>query len=221
MVTAGFGCYWTISLPGHNPTFCPWQAMNDEQLLNSSNSVSLASRIARLVKERGWNQEEFARIAGLNRQTVRQIMMEGSRTLRNSTVSACAKALGVTVNDLLILPLDRLLVKMNDQGQPAASSPTQNLLDRTIQPELRAWIERNPERAAEMTPDEAEELLDMQQESGGPLASVGVEHFVEIFERRRRIVDQVLTIAATEYIDLLEQLVGLIHEKVQPYRDRA
>ncbi len=196
--------------------------MNDDATANNNPAtVSLASKIARLVKERGWNQEEFARIAGLNRQTVRQIMQEGGRTLRNSTVSACAKALGVTVNDLLILPLDRLLAKMNNQGQQVASSPTQSLLERTVQPELRAWIERNPERAAEMTPEEIEELLDLQQESGGPLASFGVEHFVEIIERRRRIIDQVSTITATEYIDLLEKLVNLIYEKVQPYRDRA
>ncbi len=37
----------------------------------------LAAKIARLVEERGWNQEEFARIARLNRHTVRQILVEG------------------------------------------------------------------------------------------------------------------------------------------------
>ena len=42
----------------------------DEQTLNDS--VELASKIARLVQERGWNQEDFARIADLNRHTVRR-----------------------------------------------------------------------------------------------------------------------------------------------------
>jgi transcriptional regulator with XRE-family HTH domain len=193
----------------------------DDPSPNSSNSVSLASKIARLVKERGWNQEEFARIAGLNRQTVRQIMQEGGRNLRNSTVSACAKALGLTVNDLLIGTLDRLLDRMSNQAPAAPPSPTQSLLDRTIQPELKAWIERNPERAAELTADESEELLSLQQESGGVLASPGVEHFVKNMERVRRLKDQVHTICATEYIDLLEQFINLVFDKVRPYRDRA
>ena len=52
-------------------------------------STDLAIKIARLVEERGWNQEDFARIAGLNRQTVRQILQQtNDRRLRNATVSA-------------------------------------------------------------------------------------------------------------------------------------
>ena len=37
----------------------------------------------------------------VNRHTVRQILLEGAtRRLRNATIGACAKALGLTVNDL-------------------------------------------------------------------------------------------------------------------------
>src|SRR5207249_3501633 len=76
-------------------------------------SAALAAKIARLVEERGWNMEDLARISNLNRHTVRQIMQEGNRRLRNATVSACARALGLTVSDLRNLPLDRLLPRMN------------------------------------------------------------------------------------------------------------
>src|SRR4051812_12321827 len=107
---------------------------------------SLASKIFPLVAQRGWNQEEFARIAGLNRQTARQIMQEGGRTLRNSTISACARALGISVNDLRMLPLEKLLPKMT-APPGAAASPGGGLRERATQPELIAWIERNPERA--------------------------------------------------------------------------
>ena len=41
----------------------------------ASEAPELANKIARLVEERGWNQEDFARIANLNRQTVRQILL--------------------------------------------------------------------------------------------------------------------------------------------------
>ncbi len=61
----------------------------DEQPLNDS--AELAAKIARLVQERGWNQEDFATTTRLNRHTVRQILVEGSRRLRNATVSACAR----------------------------------------------------------------------------------------------------------------------------------
>ena len=45
--------------------------MNDQIELHLAD---LAVKIARLVEEHGWNQEDFARNTGLNRQTVRQIL---------------------------------------------------------------------------------------------------------------------------------------------------
>src|SRR5262249_56201520 len=73
----------------------------------------LGHKIARLMEERGWNQEDFARIANLNRHTVREIVKNGGgRRLRNATVSQCAEALGLQVNELRDLPLERLLPPM-------------------------------------------------------------------------------------------------------------
>ena len=57
---------------------------------------ALLVKIARLVEERGWNQECFARMAGLHRHTVRRIFRsDGRRRLRIASVNACAKALGL------------------------------------------------------------------------------------------------------------------------------
>ena len=36
----------------------------------SGNASELAGKIARLVEERGWNQEDFANISGLNFRAV-------------------------------------------------------------------------------------------------------------------------------------------------------
>ena len=52
-------------------------------------ALNLCAKIARLVRERGWNQEEFARGADLNRLTVRGIFQGGERRLHNATVGAC------------------------------------------------------------------------------------------------------------------------------------
>ena len=183
-------------------------------------NAALALKIRRLVEERGWNQEEFARIARLNRHTARQILLPGeTRRLRNATIGACARALGLSVHDLRTQPLDKLLPRMIE----GASGPDDTLrrkVDQATQPELRAWLERNPDRARGLTEDELDELLALQG-TDGPLTSVGVEVFVQRIERRRRLVEQIGAIVNTEYLPLLEQLVDLLYEKVQPYRDRA
>ena len=177
--------------------------------------AELANKIARLVEEKGWNQEDFARTTRLNRHTVHQILHGGpKRRLRNNTVSQCAKALELTVSELRNLPLDRLLPRMH--GKPAADEESLKLLyERATLPDLISWLERNRDRAAELRPDEVQELLEMQA-PGGPLEKLGVENFVELIERRRRLVCRVKEIAGTEYFDFLEQFVKLIHDKVKP-----
>src|SRR5215475_1854835 len=143
----------------------------------SPQGMDLAAKIARLVEERGWNQEDFARISKLNRHTVRQILHDGpKRRLRNATVSQCAEALGLTVSELRNLPLDRLLPRMH--GKPPADEEALKLLyERAALPDLVSWIERNRDRAASLRPDEVQELLDMQGPAG-PLEKLGVESFV-------------------------------------------
>src|SRR5262245_12048103 len=62
--------------------------------------LGLCAKMARLVEERGWNQDEFARNAGLHRLTVRHILHGPERRLHNATVGACARALGLSVAEL-------------------------------------------------------------------------------------------------------------------------
>jgi len=183
-------------------------------------SIGLCAKIARLVQERGWNQEEFARLAGLNRLTVRNLFLGTERRLHNATVGACARALDLSVAELRTWSLERLLPRMQEAAkrpQPPAA-PTENLVE-AWQPELAAWMERHPERAAQLTGEEREELLSLQG-TGGPLNAFGVAHFVDLIERKRRLRQKVAAVAGTEYLDLLEQLVDLLYEKVQPYRGR-
>jgi transcriptional regulator with XRE-family HTH domain len=183
---------------------------------------NIAEKIARLVQERGWNNEDLARLANLNRQTVRQIMdgKQGSRGLRNATVSACARALGLGVSDLRTLPLERLLPRMNGPAPGGAEDRLRRLYEQASQPELQAWIERHPERARRLTSAEIDELLSLQG-TGGPLTPFGMERFVEQLERKRALIHKVHAVAGTEYLDLLEKLVQLLYEKVQPYGERG
>jgi transcriptional regulator with XRE-family HTH domain len=181
--------------------------------------MDLAAKIARLVEERGWNQEDFARIAQLNRHTVREIIKNGEgRRLRNATVKQCAEALGLEVNELRDWPLDRLLPKMHGLSHPPDEEAVKLLRERASQPELANWIQQHPERAALLTLAEAEELITIQGPNG-PLARIGVEQYVELIERKRRLLQQVGVVAGTEYLCLLEQFVGLLHDKVRPPRN--
>jgi transcriptional regulator with XRE-family HTH domain len=182
------------------------------------NPSTLTRKIARLVQERGWNQEEFARMAQLNRQTVRTILHEGNRRLHNATVSACARALNLPVSDLRHLPLDRLLPRMRNSHAYQNDDALKKLYEQATHAELRAWIERNTERAKLLKDDEIVELVS-QQGADGPLSKLGVDHCVSLIERKRRLFEQVRTIAGTEYLELLEKMVTLIYEKVQPYGD--
>ena len=186
----------------------------------SDSSVELAAKIASLVEERGWNMEEFARQAGLNRLTVRQIVQGGQRRLHNATVSACARALGLSVNELRTQSVTQLLPRMRRLADAGDSDNRRRLFEEATQPELRAWVQSNPERGSKLTPAELDELLSLQG-TGGPLTTFGVEYFVNLLERRRKLKSQVDVIAGTEYLDMLEKFVGLLYEKIQPYAERG
>jgi transcriptional regulator with XRE-family HTH domain len=177
----------------------------------------LCTKIARLVQEKGWNQDEFARLAQLNRLTVRNILQGAPRRLHNATVSACARVLGFSVHDLRTIPLDALLSRL-PRHAPSAD-PLRRQFDQATQPEVTLWLERNPERAAQFSAEELDELYSLQG-TGGPLTSFGVIRFVEQIERRRRLLQKVNDLVGTEMIDLLEPLIDLMHEKIQPYRSR-
>jgi transcriptional regulator with XRE-family HTH domain len=194
--------------------------MSDMESLSSPLTADLGSKIARLIEERGWNQEDFARISGLNRLTIRQILQRhNERRLRNATVGACAKALGLSVNELRTKPLAELLPRMSDAIPIDDPSNKIRVYELATQPELVGWLQRNPDRAAHLTEDDIDELLSLQG-TGGPLTAFGVEHFVDLIEHKKRLIGKVHAIAGTEYLDLLEQVVNLMYDKIRPYADR-
>lgn len=176
----------------------------------------LAFKIARLIQERGWGQDEFAKLAKLNRHTVRQILQPATNghRLRNSTVLACANVLDLTVHDLRTLPLEKLLARVGPRDQDSL----RRLFSQATQPELRAWLDRNADRARSLSADEVDEILALDALGG---IAYGVEAFVRRLERRRELLRRVHVIAGTEYLEVLEQLVQLMYDKVQPAPERG
>ena len=123
----------------------------------------------------------------------------------------------MTVNELRTVPLERLLPRMNETHPANGVAPLRRLYERATRAEMVSWMERNAERAQHLSEEDVDELLSLQ-DAADALPAFGVEGFVERLERRRRLIHQVHAIAGTEYLDLLEQLVDLLYEKVQPSR---
>jgi transcriptional regulator with XRE-family HTH domain len=176
-----------------------------------ADAMPLSRKIARLVRERGWSQSEFARLAGLNRLTARRILLLPDVPLRNRTVQACAEALGLSVAELEDTPLPELLRRRT--LPPPADRPGAAELA-TAQPALWDWLQRHPHRAARLSQEELAELASLRG-VGGPLTEEGVAYFVDLLERRRELLRRAAVVANTEYLPLLEQIVQLLYEKVQ------
>lgn len=97
-------------------------------------------------------------------------------------------------------------------GTPAPSLSRGYLL--ACQPIFCQWSIDHPDRFSELTPDEIDELLSLQA-TGGPLTEFGVEHFVGILERRRKLHLQLDAIAGTDWLDHVERYLELVFQAIQ------
>ncbi len=172
---------------------------------------SLQNKIAALVEERGWNQEEFARITRLHRHTIRKILLGPAFKLRNATVESCARALGISVHDLHQRPLDFLLHQIRQSNAPELGRHFQRLQDQAYQPDLKSWIERNPERARTLSSKDADELVLFQK--SGNFNTSSLEAFVIRLERKRRLLEKIHHLQSSKNLELLEQMVDLMHQQ--------
>lgn len=170
----------------------------------------LSRKIARLAQERGWNQADLARNTGLTRHTARSIMRShehAPRHIHNATLMACARALGVSVLDLRTLSVEQLLARRAGR----AASPEDELLARLAAgpPEVRAWADREPERARKLSADEAGELLSLPASA----TAEEVTRSVAGLERRQELFRRFRAVMQTADIDFLEQFVNMLYER--------
>ena len=154
--------------------------------LQTTPPCDLCFKISRLIQKHGWNLEDFARKAKLNRHTVRKILRGTPHRLRRATLSACASALGLTVSELREHSLEVLLTRVNNQEADKSGSSVLRRYETASQPELQAWLERHRDRAKKLDAEEMYELLSLQG-VGGPLTETGVEHFIAQIESPPRV----------------------------------
>lgn len=176
-------------------------------------AAPLADKLARLVLEKGWTQQQFAAAAGLNRLTVRRILERRPSWLRGDTVKACATALGFTVDEVTHTPLPTLLARLQT---PANTSNDEYLQQR--QPQLAEWLAANPKH--DLTADEIAEVASIQG-VGGQLSEEGVRHFIDRVRRKRVLLRHVEILAGTPYLEMLEELTSLMLAKLTPPAESA
>ena len=186
---------------------------------SEDNNPTIQNKISSLVEERGWNQEEFARITRLHRHTIRKILLGPAFKLRNATIESCARALGISVHDLHHRPLDLLLHQIRQSNVPELGKHFQRLQDQAYQPDLKSWIERNPERARTLSSKDADELVLFQK--SGNFNTSSLEAFVIRLERKRRLLEKINHLKSSKNLEILEQMVDLMHQQSPSKSEQA
>ena len=137
-----------------------------------------------------------------------------ARRLRNRTIFGCAQALGVSVAEL------RGESHLGSPEKEDANNPpflAQDLrYDMATQPHVQEWLQDHRKEARDYTREEIGELLSMQG-TGGPLTAEGLAAERRRLERKRDLINRVHAIAGTEYLGLLECVVGWLFKRIQPY----
>lgn len=175
----------------------------------SQEATSLQQKIARLITQKGWNQEDFARISRLNRHTVRTIMLGKEVKLRNSTLESCARAFGFTPDQLIQSPLELLLSKLDTNQTPVQQQRYRRLLEGITREELKNWMEKHPDRARLLESSAIDEILSFQT---NPSFNPGnLETLILRLERKARILEKVRHLNHPRHLEVLEHLLDTMH----------
>lgn len=70
-------------------------------LMSTENEMSVATRLADLIRDKQWSEGELSRLSGVPQPTINRILSGDSQSPRQGTVTKLARALGVTPEWLL------------------------------------------------------------------------------------------------------------------------
>lgn len=176
-------------------------------------ALTIQEKIARLITQKGWNQEEFARVARINRHTVRKILKGPAFKLRNSTVESCARAFGLTPDHLIQNPIDLLLSRMDTTLAPMQQQRHRQLLEGATRNELKHWLEKHPERSHLLDASAIEEILGYQRNPS--FNASNLETLILRLERKARVLEKVRHLNHPRHLEVLEHLLDTMHSNLQ------
>lgn len=162
----------------------------------------VASNLRRLMAKCDLTVAGLAAAAEVDIRTVKSLL--GSRRRPHArTLHKLAAGLGVAADEFFQPTLT------GDGREPSAA----RRLDRATNPVAAAALAAHPERFAEWTAQEVDELFS-RVGTGGELNDAGVAAAVDLIESRREVLEKVAVILETEEAELLRGIVEMLFERV-------
>jgi transcriptional regulator with XRE-family HTH domain len=162
----------------------------------------LASNLRRLMARHDFTVQGLAEAAGVDIRTVKSLLHDRQRP-HARTLHKIAAGLGVTADEFFQPVADA------EYGESWAAAA----FDRATNPVAAAVLSAHPERFADWTAGEVDELFS-RVGTGGELNEQGVAAAADLIESRREILEKAAVILETEEADLLRGIVEMLFERV-------
>ena len=162
----------------------------------------VASNLRRLMARHDFTVQGLAAASGVDIRTVKSLLHDRQRP-HARTLHKLAEGLGVTADEFFQPLADRT---SGDYG-------AQTAFDRATNPVVSEVLAAHPERFADWTAGEVDELFS-RVGTGGELNEQGVAAAAELIESRREILAKAAVVLETEEADLLRGIVEMLFERV-------
>jgi transcriptional regulator with XRE-family HTH domain len=153
------------------------------------------ANVRRLMARFGLTQAEVVAATGLDERTVRSLM-RGDSQPHARTLHKFASGLGVAVDELF-----------HDARHEASA------FDRDTNPAVAEIVRRHPERFAQWTAADFDELYS-RVAVGGELTEAGALAAAEAMNRRRELIQHVAVILESREAEHLREFVAMLYRRV-------
>lgn len=172
---------------------------------SASENASVAARVRAECIRRGMELQELASLAGISRTTLYHLERGHTGRLRATTLQKIARALGLTVEELL---------------SPARRAPSPHdthaarRFDRVTNPLVEVVMQDQPRLFDGWSDDDVDELYSTFG-TGGPLSEQGVVNAAEAINRKRDAIQKLHIVLETHLRDHALHMIELLYELVE------
>lgn len=173
----------------------------------------VAERIQRHRLQKGWDQGDLARRAGVSRTTLYSLERGLTRSPRATTLAALAKALGVEVEELLPeIAVPEVIHPSDSSSSPAGR---QRDFDRRTNPLVADVEQDSPELFRGWSESDWDELYSTFG-VGGALTRAGVATAATELNRKREVVRRLQIVLETHLSEVAARTIDVLYDLVSP-----
>lgn len=192
--------------------------MNDQtQQAGPAAEAGWQKQIREACVERGWDDGELARRAGISRSTLYYLRQGTTQRPRAKTLNGIARALEIDPRSLCSQADESSAA---DELSVSDSTGAEHRFDRLTNPLVDEVRREHPEMFAGWNQADWEELYSVFG-TGGRLTEEGVAETAEQMNRRRETVRRLQIIMETHLADVAERLVETLFEMTRPQSNLA